>query len=189
VVHADGEFTPLKPLIASITGGPVVNLASTNENVPDIDRHIWVVKECWQATRHSLPFERIPKIMTVHIVFNMVKLLIFLSTKGGVSETLSPKTIMLGETLDYKKHLSLQIRHYCQVHEEDNPSNIQLARTKRAISLGPSVNMQGGFKFMALKTGKKIVRRSWYAIPMPYVMIARIKSLGSDQPRQMNSHQ
>jgi hypothetical protein len=55
--------------------------------------------------------------MTIHIVLNVVKLLIFFSTKGGLYETLSTKTIMSGETLDYKKHLSLQIGQYCQVHE------------------------------------------------------------------------
>jgi hypothetical protein len=46
--------------------------------------------------------------MTIHIVLNVVKLLTFPPTKGGVSDTLSPKTIMSGETLDFKKHLSLQ---------------------------------------------------------------------------------
>jgi hypothetical protein len=100
VVHADGEFVPLKPLIECTQGGHVVNLASANENVPDIERRIRVVRERCRATQHSLPFERIPKIMTIHIVLNVVKLLNFFSTKGGVSETLSPKTIMLGETLD-----------------------------------------------------------------------------------------
>jgi hypothetical protein len=124
--------------------------------------------------------------MTIQIVLNVVKLLIFFSTKGGISENLSPKTIMSGERLDYKKHLSLQIGQYCQVHEEDHPRNSQLARTKGAISLGPSGNLQGGFKFMALNTGKKIVRRSWDVIPMPDVVIARVNALGSDQPRQMN---
>jgi hypothetical protein len=153
--------------------------------VPEIERRIRVVKEHYRATRKSLPFERIPKIMTIHIVLNVVKLLNFFPTKGGVSETLSPKTIMSGETLDYKKHLSLQIGKYCQVHEEDHPRNIQLTRTKGAISLGPSGNLQGGFKFMALNTGKKIVRRSWDVIPMPDVVIARVNALGSDQPRQM----
>jgi hypothetical protein len=123
--------------------------------------------------------------MTIHIVLNVVKLLNLFPTKGGVSETLSHNTIMSGETLDYKKHLSLQIGQYCQVHEEDHPHNSQLARTKGAISLGPSGNMQGGFKFMALNTGKKIVRRSWDVIPMPDVVIARVNVLGSDQPCQM----
>jgi hypothetical protein len=75
VVHADGEFAPLKLLIESIPCGPVVNLSSANEHVPEIERRIQVVQERCRATRHSLPFERIPKIMTIHIVLNVVKLL------------------------------------------------------------------------------------------------------------------
>jgi hypothetical protein len=185
VVHDDGEFAPLKPLIEYIPGGPVFNLASAKKHVPEIERRIRVVKERCRDTPHSLPFERIPKITTVHIVLNVVKLLNFFSTKGGLSETLSLLTVMLGETLDYKKHLSLQIGQYCQVHEEYNPRNSQLSRTKGAISLSPSGNMQGGFKLMAMNTGNKIVCRSWDVIPMPDVVIARVNALGSDQPHQM----
>jgi hypothetical protein len=138
MVHADGEFAPLKNLIKLMTGGPMVNLASANEHVPDTKRSIRVVKEqCW-VTWHSLPFYTIPNLMTIHIVLNVVKLLIFFPTKGGVSDTLSPKTIMSGETLDYKKHTIIQLGQYCQVHEEDNPRNSQIDRTKEEISLGPS---------------------------------------------------
>jgi hypothetical protein len=79
---------------------------------------------------------------------------------------------MSGGTLDYNKHLSLQIGQYCQVHEEDHLRNSQITRTKGDISLGPSGNLKGGFKFMALNTLKKIVRRSWDVIPMPDVVIA-----------------
>jgi hypothetical protein len=183
-VHADGEFATLKPLIESMPGGPMVNLTSANEHVPEIERRIRVVKERCRATRHSLPFERIPKLMTIHIVLNVVKLLNFFPTKGGVSDTLSPKTIMSGEMLDFKKHLSLHIGQYCQVHEEDTPQNSQVARKKGAISLGPSGNLQGGFKFMALNSGKKIVRHS-YVIPMPDVVINRFNELGKDQPSLM----
>jgi hypothetical protein len=52
----------------------------------------------------------------IHIMLNAVKMLNFFPIKGGISNTLSPKTIMSGETLDYKKHLSLQVGQYCQVH-------------------------------------------------------------------------
>jgi hypothetical protein len=100
MVHADGEFAPLKPLIESMPGGPMVNLASANEHVPEIERIIRVVKDRCRATRHSLPVETIPKLMTIHIVLNVVKLLNFFPIKG-------PKTIMSGEILDFKKHLSL----------------------------------------------------------------------------------
>jgi hypothetical protein len=137
-VHADGEFVPLKPLIESMPGGPMVNLASANEHVPEIERRIWVVKERCRATRHILPFERVHKLMTIQNVLNVVKLLNFFPTKVDVYDTLSPKTIMSGETLDFKKHLILQIGQYCQVHEEDTPRNSQVARTKGVISLGPS---------------------------------------------------
>jgi hypothetical protein len=121
----------------------------------------------------------------IHIVLNAVKMLNFFPTKGGISDTLIPKTIMSGETLNYKKHLSLQVGQYCQVHEEDTPCNSQSPRTKGAISLGPSGNLQGGYKFMALNTGKKITRRSWDVIPMPDTVIAHVNALGTDQPEQL----
>jgi hypothetical protein len=36
-VHADGEFLPLQALIQAMPGGPRVNLASSNEHVPEIE--------------------------------------------------------------------------------------------------------------------------------------------------------
>jgi hypothetical protein len=44
-VHDDGECAPLKTLIESMPGGPMVNLASANEHVSDIERRIRIVKE------------------------------------------------------------------------------------------------------------------------------------------------
>jgi hypothetical protein len=106
--------------------------------------------------------------------------------KGGLPDTLSPKTIVSGETLDYKKHFSLQVGQYCQLHKEDTLCNSQSPRTKGAISLGPSGNLQGGYKFMTLTTGKKITRQSWDVIPMLDMVITHVKALGNDQPKQLN---
>jgi hypothetical protein len=102
-----------------------------------------------------------------------------------VSNILSLSTIMSGNTLEYRKHLSLQLGQYCQVYEEDNPRNSQISRTKGEISLGPDGNLQGGFKLIALNTGKNIVRRSWDAISMPDLIIDQVNALFSDQPHQM----
>ena len=87
----------------------MINLASDNEHVPEIERKIRVVKERCCAARHGLPFQIILKLLTIHIVFQTVKLLNLFPTKGIISDTLSPKIIMSGDILDYKKHLSLQI--------------------------------------------------------------------------------
>jgi hypothetical protein len=82
-VHAEGEFAPLKPLIESMPGGPMVNLASANEHVPEIELKIRVVKERCRATQHILPYKRIPKLMTIHIVINVVKLLMFFQPRAA----------------------------------------------------------------------------------------------------------
>ena len=115
-VHSDREFAPLQSLVAALPGGPMINLESAKKHVLEFERKIRVVKERCRAARHGLPFQKIPKLLTIHIVFQTVKLIIFFPTKGGISDTLSPKTIMSGEILYYKKHLSLQIGQYCQVH-------------------------------------------------------------------------
>jgi hypothetical protein len=52
-VHADGEFAPLEVLIESLPGGPLVNLASPDEHVPELERQIRVVKEWSQAAHHT----------------------------------------------------------------------------------------------------------------------------------------
>jgi hypothetical protein len=110
----------------------------------------------------------------------------FFPNERGGSDALSPNTIMSGEALDYKNHLSLHLGQYCQVHEEDNPPSSQIVRTKGAISLGPSGNIQGGFKFMALNTNNKIIRRSWDVIPMPDLVIDQVIALCRGQPQHMN---
>ena len=44
MVLADGEFEPLKNLVYSLPGFLLVNLAASNEHVPDTERRIRVVK-------------------------------------------------------------------------------------------------------------------------------------------------
>jgi hypothetical protein len=170
--HTDGEFAPLQAMKQAMPGGPRVNLASGSEHAPEIERRIKVVKERVRSTRQSLPFTKVPQ------TFNHVP------PKGGMSDTISPKTVMTGETLHCKNHLSLQIGQCCQVHEEDTPHNSLLPRTKGATCLGPSGNSQGGYKFMSLWSVKKIVRRSWDAVPMPATAIDRVNQLGKDELEQ-----
>jgi len=68
------------------------------------------------------------------------------------------------------------------VNEEENPTNTMKARTRGALSLGPSGNLQGGHKFLVLNTGKTISRRQWTEIPMSDTVITRVNKLGHSQP-------
>ena len=70
---------------------------------------------------------------------------------------MSPRAIFDGENLNYNKHLKLQFGQYCQVQENETPRNSKKTKTQGAICLGPSGNQQGGYGFMSLKTGKKLL--------------------------------
>ena len=116
---------------------PTTNLTSTNGHVPDIESRIRVVKERERCIRHSLYFNSIPRLLLIQIVLVSIKMLNYFPTKGGVSTVYILKTILSVNTLHYKRHPDLNISQYCQVHEEDTQRNIQAARTKHAICLGP----------------------------------------------------
>lgn len=165
-VHADNEMGALRSFITDMPRGPTINLASADEHVPEIERRIHVVKERTRGTRHSLPFDRIPRMMTIHMVLNVVKLLTYFPTKAGFSNHWSPM-IMAGKPLNYKKDLALEFGAYCQVHAHHTPRNSMKARTEGGICLGPIGNEQGGFKFMSLQTGRNSLGSNGHSYQSP----------------------
>ena len=179
----DGEFAALQTLVHDMEHGPRVNLTSANEHVPEAEWRIRVVKERVRASRHDLPFTRLPKLLTIHMVLDCVKMLNYFPTKGGLS--VSPRLLMTGVGLDSKKHFRVPFGHYCQVHEDDKPRNSMLPRTSGAICLGHSGNLQGGHKFLCLNSGRLIVRYKWTPLPMPEVVLARVTLLGAEQPENL----
>jgi hypothetical protein len=172
----DGEFDAIRGDL--LGAGIKLNITSANEHVPEIERRIRVIKERTRATRHELPFTYIPKLMVVYMVRNATMWLNAFPAKGGVSSTLSPRTVLTGDRFDYNKHCRISFGAYAQVHDEPTPSNSQFARTSGAICLGPAANLQGGYRFLHLTSGKKITRRHWTALPMPKEVIARVDQLG-----------
>jgi hypothetical protein len=80
----------------------------------------------------------------------------------------------------HMNHLQLKFGSgsYCQVAEDVTPCNSLAARTRAAISMGPSGNLSGGHRFLALDTGKMIVRNRWKELPMPTAVNDRVNVLG-----------
>ncbi len=71
---------------------------------------------------------------------------------------------------------------HCQIHEEDQPRNGMVARTKGAILLGPSGNAQGGHKFFTLTTGKVVICWAWTESPTSAAVIERVHLLAKGVP-------
>ena len=167
----DGEFVPLRTDLLNM--GIAANFATRNEYVPEIERHHRVIKERAHACPHTLPFEVLTRLLLVEMVNNCVLWLNMFPAKGVITNA-SPRNLMTGIKLDYNKHFRLQFGSYVQVHDEPSLTNSSNTRTIGAITLGPTGNLQGGYKFLNLRTGKKITRRNWTHLPMPIEVIERV---------------
>ena len=180
VNHAllDGEFVPLRTDLLNM--GIVANFATRNEHVPEIERQHRVIKKRARACCYTLPFEVLPRLLLVEMINNCALWINMFPEKGGVINV-SPKTLMTGVKLDYNKHFRFPFGSYVQVHDEPSPTNSPTTRTIRAITLGPTGNLQGGFKFLNLWTGKKITIRNWTHLPMPIEVIKRVNEIGTAQ--------
>lgn len=172
-VLADGEFEHLRP--ACVDAGIHLNTTSANEHVIDIERQIRVLKERARAIWTSLPFRSWPKRMIYELMAFVVFWLNSFPNRNGISKTLSPRMILTGTSVNFKAHYRMPFGGYAQVHEDPEHTNdVTYPRTQGCIYLGPSGNSQGGYKFLSLTTGRKILRRSFTELPMPQDVIDRI---------------
>ena len=117
--------------------------------------------------------------MPARLIIEMVSASVFwLNTfppDDGVSDTLSPRSIVIGLHIDYAKHVQLEFGIYAQVHESHD--NTMIPRTTGALALRPTGNIQGGHFFYSLTTGRRISRNHWTILPMPAEVINRVHTL------------
>ena len=173
----DGEFVPLRGGLAEL--GLRLNETSRDEHIGDIERYIRTVKECMRATYNTLPFQKIPARLVIEMVKTAVFWLNAFPTAGGASRQMSPRTIVTGQQVDYKRHCRFQFGEYAQTHEEHN--NSMNPRTIGAIALRPVGNGQGSFYFMSITTGRVLNRLHATALPMPDDVIDKIHRMARQQ--------
>jgi hypothetical protein len=121
------------------------------------------------------PFQKMPPLMIQDLIGGCVFWLNVFPDKHGVSDVMSPRTIMTGKTIDYKRHCQIMFGAYAQVHEEHD--NSLQTRTTGAIALRPTGNEQGGMYFMSLETGRRLNRGHWNELPMPKDVIDRMHKM------------
>ena len=116
--------------------------------------------------------------MVVELLYFVVHWLNAFPVKNGVSENISPGTLLAGRTPDFNTHCRQNFGSYVQTHEENSPRNSMKARTLGVITLGPDNSQQVGYWFMSLNIGRRIHRRTWTAVPMPDEVVERVEKLG-----------
>lgn len=169
----DGQFEPMRSDILDMKIN--LNIVSANKHVPEIERYIRTTKERTQCVYNTLPFTKMPGgLVAEMVVFSNFWLNSF-PHPDGISDPISPRTIMTGIKLDFAKHCKLKFGSYVQTHEEHN--NSMATRTISTIDLCPTGNVQGGYYFYSLTTGRCLNCNHWTALPVPIDAIDRIHKL------------
>jgi hypothetical protein len=100
--------------------------------------------------------------------------------KGIISNTLSHQDIVTGLSPNTEKHCRIPFGGYAQVYVDSLQENsVMRSRTVGAISLGPTGNIQGTYKFMSLLTGRFIKACLFTPLPIPEEVIMQLERMGT----------
>jgi hypothetical protein len=143
VAHMDGEFEHLRVDLA--IAGVYLNTASRGEHVGDIEQYIRTLKERTRAIYSTLPFQRMPDRLIIEMLYAAVYWLNSFPGGSGISDTMSPREIVLRQGIDYHMHCQVEFGTYVQTHEEHD--NSMETRTTGAIAHGPPGTPRAGITF------------------------------------------
>ena len=76
----DNKFEALEPHLT----GLIVNTTAAREHVTDVKRRIRTIKERCRGTVNTLPYEKLPRLMLIELVYQMVMCLNAFPVKSGI---------------------------------------------------------------------------------------------------------
>jgi hypothetical protein len=109
LVLGDSEFECTRGAIATDLKSEL-SVCGEDEHIPDIKQCIRTTKERTRCTYNMTPFEHYPPRINAF------------PHRLGVSQTLSPRTIVTGLEVDYNKHCRIEYGQYVQTHEKHDKS-------------------------------------------------------------------
>ena len=151
-ILANNKFEPLRIFLPILA----VNTTAAKGHVPEVERRIRLIKAHGRGILNTLLFKKMPQVILIELIYHVVLWLNAYPTKSGVSDTLSPREIVLRQKLNFKQHCKVRFGTYCEAHDEPTPSNTMVSRLTLAIVLGPAGNIQGTYEVFNLHTGRKI---------------------------------
>ena len=150
-VHADSKFKCIQNSIRPA----LLNLVAPGKHVSEVERSIRTIKERVRCMIHGLPYSTYPKLLIEACVTAAVKQLNAIPSKNGISQTMSPTTLLTGtQPVSYHNLVKMCFGAYAQVNVDNAITNTTEARTTGGIALYPTDNAQGNWYFASLNTGR-----------------------------------
>lgn len=115
-----------------------MNFANVAEHVPQAERNNRFLGERFRACYHNLLYKAIPRVMIKFMCLNQTANTNIFPNKNGISDYLSPHTIIIGTAVAYNKICQVVFGAYVQADNET--MNTQAPRTFDTFYLHPSKN-------------------------------------------------
>ncbi len=145
-----------------------INTTTAYEHVCEIKQCNRMVKERSQgriSEMRDVGFNFFHKMIVVHCIYFVVKLLNAVPARLGISEKFALAEIILGWNLDAKKGLMVRFGVYFEVSCDLIITNDMMDRKHPCISLGSSGNIQGLLKCFNLLTRKVVIYCTFKEFP------------------------
>jgi hypothetical protein len=139
------------------------------------ERLIEELKEIIRSVKWSLPF-RLPAKLMQHLVSYATIRRNSVYTKS-LGEKISPREMLFGRKLDYKKELAYGFGDFVKVYNTSVRKNTMDKRAMDAIALYPTGSASGAWVFLHLQTMNTIVRKHGKAEPMSDLVIGILNAL------------
>ncbi len=106
-IAGDGEFAWIADHVASLPTTSILSLAATSEHVGLVEQNICFRKEKTLSIHHSLPFERVPALMLVHMVLYTMQFMNSFHVREPCSITLPAPSWLVRSCIWFNCNLSL----------------------------------------------------------------------------------
>ncbi len=179
-IDCDNEFKPLFDDVEA-RWKALLNFANPGDHCPHIERSNRTIKEGVRTLLHGLPFKYFPRLMIRKAGERVTFMLNLLPAKGGVSDHLSPRTIMTAQNLKYSRDLKYPFGCYVQAEVWTNPRNSNLPRTLDCIYFQPAQNRQEGHELMHIQTGELVTARKLTQVPITDAVKSAVERLAKRQ--------
>lgn len=129
-----------------------LNVMAAEEHVNEVERSIRIIKERIRCQlNHLLRYLHYPQAMLIRAVTFVIKALNSEFGASKLCQELLPMTLVTGVTPPpYNESTELSFGDYIQAHNAENVTNTTSEGMKDSITLYPSGNRQGGWKFLSL---------------------------------------
>ena len=155
-----------------------LHTVGAGEHVGGIEREVRTIKERARCTVQANPYDYATKLMVIQLVYDVIDWLDAVPARDGISDNLSPDSIVTGGMPPDFSQRWVPVWTYCLAYTSTDNTNKR--RSLPCITLRKN-KKRGGYYCMSLLSGRKIHAHKFTPLPISKQVIDRVHKLAKDE--------